>query len=342
MPQSYSLAELAQITACTLEGDSAQVIHGVSDLVSATSQDAVFLSDPHFFPLLERTQAGLIFIRPSCQRPLGRNYLLTDHPERAFQQCVQLFASGRDLATGFRGIHATAVIHPSAKVGKDVTIGPHAVLDRAVCIGDRTDIGPGCYVGTHVVVGQDCVFHAHVTIASGCKVGDRVLLQPGVVIGSPGFGYQPNQEKRHQRLEHVGNVVIEDDVEIGANSTIDQARFGSTRIGRGTKIDNLVQVAHNVQVGEDNIIVAQSGIAGSSSTGRGVVLAGQVGVTDHVHLTDGIVLAARSGVSKSILKSGVYSGAPAVPVLENNRRYAYLRNIEKLHKRVELLEKQSL
>lgn len=340
--KAYTLSEIAKLTDCTFEGEGSYSITGVSDLGSATSDEAVFVANAQYAARVESSKAGAVFIRPNDPRIAGRHYLVTENPEAAFRKLAALFVAERDLRSGFTGIHPTAVVHPSAQIGANVSIGPHAVVDREVRVGANTQIGPGCYLGVQVTIGDDCVLYSRVTVSSGSCVGNRVILQPGVVIGSPGYGYRQDREGRHHRIDHIGNVVIEDDVEIGANSTIDQAQLGSTRIGRGTKIDNLVQIAHNVQIGQDNLIISQSGIAGSSSTGRGVILAGQVGVTDHVHLADRVILAARSGVSKSIEQAGTYSGAPAIPVLEHNRRHARLRQLETLFQRVKALEKQSV
>ena len=251
---------------------------------------------------------------------------------------VELFCPYADVLTGFQGIHPTAVIHPEATLAEGVEVGPGSVIDAGATIGRGTKIGAQVYIGPHSSIGENGTIMPRVTIRERTLIGNRVILQPGCVIGSCGFGYTQDKEGRHIKLNQVGRVVIEDDVEIGANSTIDRSRFKETRIGRGTKIDNLVQIGHGVVIGSDNIIIAQTGLAGSSSTGRHVILAGQSAVAGHIHLTDGVLLAAKAGASKSITKPGKYNGIPAVPLEEYNRNTVYLRRIESLVKRVEALE----
>ena len=195
-------------------------------------------------------------------------------------------------------------------------------------IQEGTKIGPFVYVGQAVQVGKNCVLHAHSVIREHCILEDRVILQPGAVIGSCGFGYTTNANGEHIKLEQLGNVVLEQDVEIGANTTIDRARFKTTRIAKGTKIDNLVQIGHNVQIGPHNIIVSQTGVAGSSKTGRNVVMGGQAGIVGHVEIADFVMIATRGGVSKSITKTGKYGGGPVMELADYNRQQVHLRKIE--------------
>lgn len=336
--QSLTLAELADATQCQLVGDPLHRVSGVADLASASPCDASYFSEERYAKDLAGTHAGVIVVPPETPRAPGRNYLIAARPNQVFVQITQLITALNARGSGFTGIHPSAVIHPSVVLGKDVTIGPLVVIDQGAKVGDRTTISAGCAIGVDVTIGTDCLLHPHVTILARCVVGNRVILQPGVVLGSCGFGYRPDDKGHHLKLEHIGNVVVEDDVEIGANTTVDRARFKSTRIGRGTKIDNQVQIAHNVQIGEDNLIVGQSGIAGSSTTGRHVVLAGRVAVNDHVQLADGVIVAAFSGVSKSLTKAGKYSGIPVAPASDHNRNAVLLRNIDKHVARLDKLE----
>lgn len=220
------------------------------------------------------------------------------------------------------------------------------MIDENVKVGKGTFIGAGVYVGPDTLIGHSCLIHPRVVIREGCHIGHHVVIQPGAVIGSCGFGYTTDRQGRHIKLNQVGNVFIEDHVEIGANTTIDRARFKHTYISQGSKIDNLVQLGHGVSIGAHNIIVAQTGIAGSTSTGRHVVLAGQVAVAGHLNLSDEVTVAGKSGVTKS-LSSGKYGGIPAVPLQEYNRNQVFLRNIEQyvkqlkdLSKRIQILENQ--
>lgn len=335
-----TLKEIAQLTKAEVKGNPDHLITDVADLESATSTDASFLGNPKYEQAMLSSAAGVIFISSSAQLPNGRNFLVVENPSWAFQTLLNYFHDKSTFETAFKQIHETAVIHPSAKLGKNVQIGPYVVIDQNVEIGDRSSIGPGTAIGPSTTIGTDCHIYAHVTIRERCEIGNRVIIQPGAVIGSCGFGYITDKEGVHQKLEQVGSVVLEDDVEIGANTTIDRARFKSTRIGKGSKIDNLVQIAHGVTIGPYNLIVSQVGIAGSSSTGHHVVLGGQVGLAGHIHIGDQAMVAAQAGVSKSLSSHEKYRGTPAVPLSEYNRNAVFLRNIEKYVHKIEELEQQ--
>lgn len=335
-----SLEEIAKLTGTRLVGSPHHSISNVADLESATEADASFLANPRYEHVMRSSQAGAIFIHHSAALLEGKNFLLAEDPSLAFQKLVDHFYKDALELSGFAGIHPSAVIHPSATVGDQVVIGPHAVIEKNVIIGNRSRIGANVFIGPASRIGQDCLIHPNVTIRERSKIGDRVILQPGCVIGSCGFGYSTNQFGKHTKLNQVGTVVIEDDVEIGANSTIDRSRFKETRIKQGTKIDNLVQIGHGALIGEHNMIVAQVGIAGSSETGRNVVLGGQVGVAGHIKLGNGVMVAASSGVSKSLPQAGKYNGVPAMPLQEYNRNAVYLRNIDKYIDQIKALEKR--
>lgn len=342
----FTLAELSDLTQATLIGDPAHLITGVDALDTARPEDASFLANARYGGLLASTQAGVICIDKHTPLEEGKNFFLSDNPSLTFQQIVALFLSGADLS-GFDAIHPTAVIHPTAKIGQRVKIGPHVVIDQGAQIGDDTHIHALCSIAPFVTIGAHCLIYSQVTVRERCQIGNRVILQPGCVIGSCGFGYATNEKGQHIKLEQVGTVILEDDVEIGANSTIDRARFKTTTICRGTKIDNLVQIGHNVTLGPHNIIVAQTGIAGSAKTGKHVVMGGQAGVVGHLEIADGVMIATRGGVSKSLTKAGKYAGSPVMDLGDYNRQQVHLRHIEKvvdqLHdhdKRISDLEKK--
>jgi UDP-3-O-[3-hydroxymyristoyl] glucosamine N-acyltransferase len=343
--QLFTLTELAELTESKWVGDPQYKIKNVADLESANGEDVSFLNPPAFGQAsryeqtMLKSKAGAIFIHPDVKIKDERNYLINQNPSRAFQTILETIHGNNKRLTGFNHIHPTAVIHPSCKIGKDVTIGPYAIIDEESTIGDHTVISSGCYVGPSCSIGESCLLHPHVIIREGCIIGNRVILQPGVVIGSCGFGYTTDKQGRHEKLNQIGNVVIEEDVEIGANTTIDRGRFKSTKIGKGTKIDNLVQIGHGAVIGAGNLIVALSGVAGSATTGRHVVLAGQCGVAGHIQLADGVILSAKSGADKSLPK-GKYGGIPAMPIAKHNRVSVYQRNIEKFVKQIEKLEEK--
>lgn len=324
--KEFSLGEIAKLTQSELKGNPDTKITGVADLASATSSDISYLAREQYLPLLQTSNVAALFVSPQIEVPSKFPLLLCANPELAFQQLRDLFQDKQEI-TGFPGIHPTAVIHETATLGTEVTIGPYAVIEKNVVIGNRTVIGANCFIGLGSTLGDDCLLHPHVVIRERCHLGNHVILQPGVILGACGFGYTMDKKGRHIKLTHVGTVHIEDDVEIGANACIDRGRFQETRIKRGTKIDNLVQIAHNVILGEDNIVAGQTGIAGSVRTGHHVMMGGQAGIDGHLEIEAGTQIAARSGVTKS-LKTGKYGGAPALPILKHNRIQALLRNIE--------------
>jgi UDP-3-O-[3-hydroxymyristoyl] glucosamine N-acyltransferase len=340
MLPKYSLKLLAELTGARLVGNPDHEITGVEVLETASSQEASFLSNAAYRPFLEKTEAGLVCVSEETALIAGKNFLISADPSVTFQQIVQLILSKTFTGSGFTGIHPTAVIHPTAKIGKDVQIGPYVVVDQHCSIGDRTQIGPYVSLGPQVSIGSDCFFHPHVVIKDRSVIGNRVILQPGCVIGSCGFGYVTNNKGQHIKQEQLGVVVIEDDVEIGANTTIDRARFKETRISQGTKIDNLVQIGHNVIIGRHNLIVSQTGIAGSVRTGRHVVMGGQTGVVGHLEIGDEVMIAARGGIKKSMPKKGKYGGNPAIDLDEHQRQQVQLRNISSHVKRIGELEKK--
>lgn len=333
----YTLAELSVLVEAELVGDPTVTISGINTLEEASALDASFLANPRYAEAMKKSQAGVICVSKGAALPEGKNFFVSQDPSRTFQKIVEkLIPSSK---SGFSGIHPTAVIHETAQIGPNVTIGPHAVIDRNTKIGANTSIGPNVSIGFEVEIGEGCFLHPNSVVRERSKLGNRVILQPGAIIGSCGFGYIPDAQGRHTKLEQLGIVILEDDVEIGANTTIDRSRFKATIIRKGTKIDNLVQIAHNVEVGEHNVIAAQTGIAGSAKTGKYVMLGGQVGIVGHVELDDQVLVATRGGVSKS-LKSGKYRGSPAMPITEFHRQEVHVRKLEEYVERLKELEKK--
>lgn len=336
--KKFTLKELAKITNSKLIGNEDQEIFGVNSLEAATCNDASFLANVRYEEAMKKSKAGVICINHSTSHLQNQNFLISDDPSRAFQIIAELIISS-SAASGFEGIHPTAVVHPTAKLGKNISLGPHVVVDKNAQIENNTKIYPNTYVGPNVKIGSSCVIYSNVTIRENTIIGDRAVIQPGAVIGSCGFGFVLDKDGRYQKLQQLGNVVIEDDVEIGANTTIDRARFNQTIIGKGSKIDNLVQIAHNVEVGENNAIAAQTGISGSSKTGNNVVLGGQVGVAGHLKLSDNVMVGAQAGISKN-LSPGKYRGTPAISINEWNRENAHVRKLAGYLERIKALEEK--
>lgn len=338
--KQFTLSDIAELTKSKLVGNPTLCITNVADLENADYDDASFLANPRYEQAMQKSRAGVIFISPTTPHADGRNYLINENPSRAFQELVDAMFSERLQISDFKGIHHTAIIDPSCQIGSNVTICPYAVIEKNTVIGSNSFIGSGCYIGPFTTIGEDCILHPQVVVRERATIGNRVILQPGAVIGSCGFGYTTDSKGKHTKLNQVGTVTIEDDVEIGANTTIDRSRFKTTRIGQGTKIDNLVQIGHGAIIGSFNLIVAQVGVSGSAETGRNVILAGQSALAGHIKIANGAILSARTGATKSIVKAGKYGGLPAIPLEAYNRNQVLLRNIESLVDEVKALKKR--
>lgn len=337
MTTKYSLRDLAKLLQARLVGNAEQEIHGVDTLEDASEQEASFLAHPRYLDAMKRSKAGAICVAEGVALEEGKNYLVTSNPSQTFQNLLKLFFLPGSSA--FQGIHPTAVIDPSVELGDNVTVGPFAVLDRGVRVGAGTVIGAHVFLGHDVKVGNQCTLYPHSVVREQCELHHRVILQPHAVIGSCGFGYAPDAKGHFHKLEQLGIVVLEDDVEIGAHTAVDRARFKETRIHRGTKIDNLCQIAHNVEIGEDTVIAAQTGIAGSSRIGNRCMFGGQVGILGHITVGDEVLVATRGGVSKD-LKKGQYRGSPAMPIQDYHRQEVHVRKLAGYVERLKKLEEQ--
>ncbi|NGX50062.1 MAG: UDP-3-O-acylglucosamine N-acyltransferase [Candidatus Anoxychlamydiales bacterium] len=328
-----TLKELADLTTSRLVGDANFKISGVNTLDEASVNEASFLANPRYLDSMLKSKAGVICVDKNAELEKNKNYLVSDDASKTFQEIIGFFSKEKKLS-GFEAIHKNATVHKSAKIGRNVVILPSSVIDENVHIDDGAFIGSGVYIGPNTSIGKETIIHSNVTIREFSIIKDRVIIQSGAVIGSCGFGYLHQKDGSFKKLEQAGNVIIEDDVEIGANTCIDRARFKSTIIKKGTKIDNLVQIAHNVEIGKNTAIAAQTGIAGSTKVGDFVIMGGQVGVTGHVEIASFVQLATRSGVSKN-LKKGRFRGSPAIYLNDYNRQYITYKNLSKTLKKLE-------
>jgi len=318
-----------------LLGDPAEQITGAASLVDATDGDVSFFNNPKYAAQLRKTRASAVFVPADFAEQISAAQIRVSNPAKAFEQVVlKLAPKPIEFAPG---IHPSAIVDPSVKLGTRVSIQPHAVIENGATIGDFTVIGAGSYVGHAAIVGANCIIYPHVTIRERTRVGARVVIHSGAIIGADGFGFEP-AERCYEKVPQVGIVQIDDDVEIGANTTIDRARFGRTWIQEGAKIDNLVQVAHNVVVGKHTVIAAQTGIAGSVRIGQRVLIGGQVGIIGHIEIGDNTAIGAQSGISKNI-SGGVWWASPAVPLAEAKQQMAWVRRLGKLFARVKEIEK---
>jgi UDP-3-O-[3-hydroxymyristoyl] glucosamine N-acyltransferase len=332
---SITLAHLAGQLGATVIGDEGHEVCGVRPLDMAGREHLSFLHNPKYVEEARSSEAGAILVADPAVLP-NRNLLVCPEPYLALAHALELFHPSERPEPGG---HPSAVMAGDVVLGDGASIGPLASVGAGSAIGERTAIGPGCVLGRGVIVGADCVIHPRVVIEDGCRVGDRCIIHPGTVIGSDGFGFA-TVDGVHHKVPQVGIVVVEDDVEIGANVCIDRAALGETRIGRGTKVDNLVQIAHNVQIGEHCLVVAQVGISGSCRIGHHTIFAGQSGCSGHLEIGNGVVLSARAVAIKDVPDGVTLSGYPARPHREWLKTQANVQRLDGLREKVKQLEER--
>jgi len=333
-PRPRTVGELARHVEGAVVGNQDAVIVGVSSIEDAETGDIVFAENPRFLSEAQKSRASAIIAFLDATTP-DKPLIRVDNPRYAFTKILKMFAPPLNAP---KGIHPSAILGEGAKIGEDVSIGPHVVIGDRAQVGNRTILMAGTVIGDDCSVGEDCVLYPNVTVYPNCTLGNRVVLHAGVVVGADGFGYMRVGDQSI-KIPQIGSVTIEDDVEVGANSTIDRAKTGTTLVGARTKIDNLVHIAHNVKIGPDCIIVAQVGIAGSCQIGRGAMLAGQAGIKDHVTIGEGAIIHAQAGVFGSIAAGAEVSGYPARPHRERLRMDAAVANLPEYLKRIRALEK---
>jgi UDP-3-O-[3-hydroxymyristoyl] glucosamine N-acyltransferase len=341
--QTIKVRELAAFLDCPFEGDGEVNITGVASLEGAGPGDLVFLANPRLRPHLDASRAAAVIASPA-EAGLQVPVIRAADPHLAFIRAVEhLNPPGRPAL----GVHPLAFVAPTAKVGPGASVGPLSYIGEGVEVGARTVIHALAALYPGVRVGEDCVIHSHVAIREGTIIGRRVVIHNGVVIGADGFGYIRGEDGRHIKIPQVGGVTIEDDVEIGANTCVDRATLEATVVRRGAKIDDLVMVAHNVEVGENAVLVGQAGVAGSSKIGRNVILSGQAGVADHLTIGDDSIVAAKSGVTKSLAPKSFVSGSPHLDARTWRRVWAVIpelpelvKELRRLRERVAELEKK--
>ena len=332
---TFRLGELAELVGATVEGDAEREIEGVASLDRAEAKQISFLTNSSYAAAARESAAGALLVPPGIE-DLPADLLVVENPYLALAGILALFHPPVEAEPG---IHPTAEVHPSVALGKDVSIGPYC------CVGAESDLGDGAVLHPHVVmgkrcrVGSECVLHPMVVLYDDTVLGNQVTLHSGVVLGADGFGYAQSAEG-HQKVPQVGRVVVEDRVEIGSNSTVDRAMLDETRLGEGTKVDNLVMIAHNVQVGQHCLLIAQVGVAGSARLGNHVVLAGQSGVGGHVDVGDGVQVASKSAVYKPAEPGSRLAGIPAIDSMAWRRQQVRLRRLKDLEKRLASLERR--
>jgi UDP-3-O-[3-hydroxymyristoyl] glucosamine N-acyltransferase len=329
--KTASLQEIAEQVRATVIGDSTLQVTGVSSIASARSSDLVFVEDEKNLALaLQSPAAAVIAGDFAAGNTASKPLLIASQPRLAFARAAQFLSTSSNREVG---IHPTAVVHPSAHLAANTTVEARAIIGEAAVIGEATRIGAGSVIGPGVHIGKDCQINPNVTIYPGAQIGNRVIVHAGAVLGSDGFGYVRDKQTGHyEKFPQIGRLEIEDDVEIGANTTIDRGALEVTRIRRGTKIDNLVHIGHNCQIGEDVVIAAQTGFSGSIVVENNVVLGGQVGIGEHARICEGVMLGGQGGVlPKKILrgKGVAFWGTPAQPLRQYLKQLAALARLSK-------------
>lgn len=335
---TFTASQIALLINGKIEGDPSASVSSFGKIEEAQKGQIAFLSNPKYEEHIYDTQASVIIINLSLElkQPVQATLIRVEDAYSAF---ATLLAKYQEMMTQqLTGIQQPVYISKTASYGNTVFIGAFSYLGENVRVGDHSKIFPGVYLGDNVIVGNNCILHPGVKIYHNCIIGNHVIIHAGTVLGSDGFGFAPQADGHFKKVPQIGNVVIEDNVEIGANTTIDRATIGSTIIKSGVKLDNLIQIAHNVEVGSSTVIAAQTGISGSTKIGKGVMIGGQVGIVGHIQIGDGAKINAQSGVSKSLEPGKAVTGSPAHDYTTALRSQAISRNLPELEKRIKELE----
>lgn len=337
----FSAQQIAALINGKIEGNASIAVNGFSKIEDAVSTDLAFLANPKYEDYLYTTKAGIVIVGDQLElkKPVAATLIRVEEPYNSFAKLMQHYQQMR--AKQLVGIQEPVFIHPSASIGKDVYIGAFAYIGENAVVEEGAKIFPHVFLGDNTKLGKRSVLNAGVKIYHDCLLGNDVTVHAGTVIGSDGFGFAPQQNGAYNKVPQLGNVVVEDQVEIGANTCIDRATMGSTIIRKGTKLDNLLQIAHNVEVGENCVIAAQTGISGSTKLGKHVMIGGQAGIVGHISLADGSKINAQSGVSKSITAPNMaVTGSPAFDYGESMRSQAIFRKLPELDKKIKFLERE--
>ncbi len=336
----FTAQQIATLVQGKLEGDPDRKVSSVAKIEEAGPGDLCFLSNPKYEEYLYTSSASAVLVNETLVllRPVTATLIRVKDAYASFALLLEQYdhiISG----SGNVGIEQPSYIAPTAKIGKDVYVGAFSYIGENAVLADGVKIYPGAYIGNNTVIGKDSKIYSGVRVYHGCVLGERVIIHAGSVVGGDGFGFAPLKDGTYKKIAQIGNVIIEDDVEIGANTTVDRATMGSTVIRKGVKLDNLIQVAHNVEIGENTVIAAQTGISGSTKIGKNCIIGGQVGIVGHIHLADGTKINAQSGLSKSVTNENVtLNGSPAFEYKNSLKSQAIFRNLPDLQARLQKLE----
>lgn len=336
----FTAKQIAQFIQGQVIGNENAAVHTFAKIEEGVPGAISFLADPKYAHYLYNTQSSIVLVDESIEleKPVETTLIRVKNARDCVAKLLQLYASAKPKKTG---VDPLAYVSPKAQVGKDVYIGPFAVVGDGAVVGDRTQIYPNAVIGDGVALGKDCIIYPNVTIYYGCKIGNNVTLHAGCVIGADGFGFAPNPEaNQYDKIPQIGIVTIEDNVEIGANSCVDRSTMGSTYVRKGVKLDNLVQIAHNDDIGENTVMSAQVGIAGSTKVGQWCMFGGQVGISGHITIGDRVFLGAQSGVPGSLKSDQALIGTPPMPKLPYFKSQAIFQRLPELYKQLGQLQKE--
>ncbi|MBZ0205779.1 MAG: UDP-3-O-(3-hydroxymyristoyl)glucosamine N-acyltransferase [Flavobacteriales bacterium] len=336
----FTAGQIAEFLHGEVDGNAQVLVHDVAKIEEGRSGTLTFLANPIYTEHVYSTAASVVIVgrdfQPSKAIPKHLTLLRVDDPRAAFARLLEIHEAQRfDMV----GVEQPSFVSPRAKLAIDVYVGAFSYISEGAVVGEDVKIFPNCYIGEGVRIGKGCRIHAGVKVHANCVIGAHCVLHSGVVIGADGFGFIPNGKGEQEKMAQIGNVIIEDDVEIGANTTVDRATLGHTIIRKGAKLDNLIQVGHNVEIGAHTLVVAQTGIAGSTHVGSHCLIGGQVGIAGHLHIGDRVKIAAQSGIGSNIPDDAVVQGSPAFTIGEYKRSYVLFRNLPEMKHRLDQLER---
>lgn len=334
----FSAQQISDLLKGTVEGNSSIVVNRLSKIEEGETGSLSFLANPKYIPFIYTTRASLVIVSKDFkpEQPVSCTLIRVDDPYKSFATLLEMY---NQIKKDKKGIEAHSFVSSTARIGKDVYIASFAYIGNNAVIGDHVKIYPQAFIGDNVTIGNNTTIYPGVKIYSDCNVGSHCTLHAGVIIGADGFGFAPNSEG-YEKVAQIGNVIIEDHVEIGAGTCIDRATLGSTFIRKGVKLDNLIQIAHNVDIGENTVIAAQTGIAGSTKVGKNCMIGGQVGIVGHLTIADGVKIAAQSGIGTSLTTPNeIVQGSPAFNISDYKRTYVVFKKLPLLEKRISELEK---
>jgi len=336
----FSAKQIAAFLSGEIEGNPDVSVNNLSKIEEGEAGTLTFLANPKYTPYIYTTKASIVLVNKDFvpEQPIPATLIRVDNAYQCLAQLLQLVSDAKNTK---KGIDPQTSIAQTAKLGENLYIGAFAVIGENSTIGDNSRLYPNVFVGDNVRIGSNCTLHAGVKICDDCVIGDNCILQPGVVIGADGFGFAPQDSGNYKKIPQIGNVIIEENVEIGANTTVDRATMGSTIIRKGVKLDNLIQIAHNVEIGSNTVMAAQCGVAGSSKIGKDCMIGGQVGISGHIRIADGAQIGAQSGVPNSLLETSVpFMGTPAINHKKFARSYTIFKQLPELNLEVSKLRKE--